>query len=328
MAKIGIISGFLGAGKITLIIKLMEEVFVGKKVAIIENEMGDVNFDGKKIKKEGGTIREISAGCVCCTLLQDFRSTIEELEENIKPDYILVEPSGSANLPAVEEAIFRACQGKAQVDFSITVADAQVCAAFIEQFGEFYRNQLAYAGGIVLSHIDECENEDLQLCLEEVKKVASKVPVFCLPWNQLPAKELVKLAQKQRKPVSEKKYAKEFAPKVTIGGILQQSMMGETSQGFSSVTIPTDRIFTKKELEICLKECREMSKMYGRVLRIKGNVKSNQGYYSFECITGRDYIEESMETETAIVVIGQNLQKKKLVCLFAGEIEWENGDNV
>lgn len=316
MVKIGIISGFLGAGKTTLIIKLMEEVFAGKKVAIIENEMGDVNFDGKKIKKEGGFIREISAGCVCCTLLQDFRSTIEELEKNIKPDYILVEPSGSANLPAVQEAIRRACQGKEQVDFSITVADAQVCTAFIEQFGDFYRNQLAYAGGIVLSHIDECENEELQLCLETVKNVAPEVPVFCLTWDQLPAKELVELAQKQQKSVSEKKYVKEFAPKVTIGGALQQSMMKEKSQVFSSVTIPTEHIFTKKELESCLKECREMSEMYGRVLRIKGNVKSNQGYYTFECITGRDYIEESMETEKAIVVIGQDLRKEQLLRLF------------
>lgn len=316
MAKIGIVSGFLGAGKTTLILKLMEEAFAGKKVAIIENEMGDVNFDGKKIEKEGGTIREISAGCVCCTLLQDFRTTIEELEETMKPDYILVEPSGSANLPAVEEAIYRSCQGKQQVAFAITVADAQVCAAFIEQFGEFYRNQLAYAGGIVLSHIDECENEDLQLCLEAVKKVAPEVPVFCLTWDQLPTKELVKSAQEHRNPVVEKKYVKEFAPKVTIGGVLQQSMMREKSQVFSSVTISTDHIFAKKELESCLKECREMSKLYGRVLRIKGNVKSNQGYYTFECITGRDYIEESMETETAIVVIGQDLQKEQLVRLF------------
>lgn len=316
MAKIGIISGFLGAGKTTLIIKLMEEVFAGKKVVIIENEMGDINFDGKKLQKEGGFIREISAGCVCCTLLQDFRSTIEELEENIKPDYILVEPSGSANLPAVEEAIRRACHGKEQVDFSITVADAQVCVAFIEQFGEFYRNQLAYARGIVLSHIDECDNEELQLCLETVKKVAPDIPIFCLPWDQLPTKELVKSAQEHRNPVIEKKYVKEFAPKVTIGGVLQQSTVREMYQVFSSVTIPTDRIFTKKELEICLKECREMSKMYGRVIRIKGNVKSDQGYYTFECITGRDYIEESMETETAIVVIGQDLRKEQLVRLF------------
>ena len=171
----------------------------------------------------------------------------------------------------------------------------------------------------MLSHIDECEQEELQECLEAVGKVAPDVSVFCMPWDHLPAKELVKLAKKQQKPVGEKKFVKEFAPKVTLGGVLKQPIVSEKSQFFSSVTIFTDHMFSKEELKTCLKECREKVKEYGRVLRVKGNVRDAEGYLSFESITGRDYIEESLEKETAIVVIGQNLQKERLFGLFTGK---------
>lgn len=221
MAEIGIISGFLGAGKTSLLLTLMKTVFSGKKVAIIENEAGDVVFDDAKIKSEGGVVRELSAGCVCCTLLQDFRTTIEELEKNVKPDYILVEPSGSANLPAVQEAIYRACQGKKQASFSITVADATVCPVLIEQFGAFYRNQLSYAGGIILSHIEECEEEELQYCIEAIKQVAPDVPVIAKPWEQLQWDDVIAMARDNQKASDGHSFAKEFAPKITLGGALK-----------------------------------------------------------------------------------------------------------
>ena len=186
MAKIDIISGFLGAGKTTLIQKLLKEALKGEKVVLIENEFGEIGIDGGFLKDAGIEVTEMNSGCICCSLVGDFGSALKEVVTQYDPDRIIIEPSGVGKLSDVIKAV----QGVAEdVDLDlnsfVTVADAKKCKMYIKNFGEFYNNQVEYAGSIILSRTGDVAedklNESVALLHEHNEKAEEKklLVTFC-----------------------------------------------------------------------------------------------------------------------------------------------------
>ena len=179
MTKIDIISGFLGAGKTTLIKKLLKEAFQGEQVVLIENEFGEIGIDGGFLKEAGIQIREMNSGCICCSLVGDFGASLKEVIGQYHPDRILIEPSGVGKLSDVIKAV-QGVQKEAELVLNsyTTVVDAKKCKMYMRNFGEFFNNQVAYAGAIILSRtdlIDEQKAEQSREMLREINKAAAIV---------------------------------------------------------------------------------------------------------------------------------------------------------
>ena len=165
MTKIDIFSGFLGAGKTTLIKKLIAEAYSGEKLVLIENEFGEINIDGGFLKESGIEISEMSAGCICCSLVGDFNKALKEVVAQFHPDRILIEPSGVGKLSDVIVAVERTvdeCLGELKLNSYVTVADASKVKVYMKNFGEFYNNQIEAAGTIILSRTQKLSQEKLE----------------------------------------------------------------------------------------------------------------------------------------------------------------------
>ncbi len=186
MTKINVISGFLGAGKTTLIKKLLAEVFGGQKIVLIENEFGEIGIDGGFLKEAGVQITEMNSGCICCSLVGDFGKALEEVLQKFSPDRIIIEPSGVGKLSDV----MRAVEGVAEhtdveLDSSITVADATKCKIYMKNFGEFFNNQIEYADTIVLSRTQNMKQEKLEEAVKLLQEHNEKAAVITTPWDEL-----------------------------------------------------------------------------------------------------------------------------------------------
>ena len=170
MTKIDLFSGFLGAGKTTLIKKLIAEAYTGEKLVIIENEFGDISIDGGFLQEAGVQIREMNAGCICCSLVGDFKTALLQVYRDYAPDRILIEPSGVGKLSDV----IRAVEGGGEADLVLngctTVVDAKKCKMYMKNFGEFFNDQLQYAKTIVLSHTDSLSEEKINDCIALLKE--------------------------------------------------------------------------------------------------------------------------------------------------------------
>ena len=151
MTKIDIFSGFLGAGKTTLIKKLIKEAFAGQQVVLIENEFGEIGIDGGFLKESGIQINELNAGCICCSLVGDFRTALQQVVEQYHPDRIVIEPSGVGKLSDIVTAVEQASDGELTINALCTVVDAGKCKMYMRYFGEFFNNQVESAGCIILS---------------------------------------------------------------------------------------------------------------------------------------------------------------------------------
>ena len=173
MAKIDIISGFLGAGKTTLIKKLVAEAFQGEKLVIIENEFGEIGIDGGFLKESGIQITEMNSGCICCSLVGDFSEALKEVLEKYSPDRVIIEPSGVGKLSDVAKAVKNA-GGDVQINSTAVVVDASKCKMYMKNYGEFYNNQVEYAGTIILSRTQKISDEIVgKKILEAMEKVNS-----------------------------------------------------------------------------------------------------------------------------------------------------------
>ncbi|MDD3360789.1 MAG: CobW family GTP-binding protein [Hespellia sp.] len=186
MTKIDIISGFLGAGKTTLIKKLLEEAFKGEQVVLIENEFGEIGIDGGFLKDAGIEIKEMNSGCICCSLVGDFGKSLQEVVEKYHPDRILIEPSGVGKLSDVMKAVNDVT---ATVDVKLnsftTVVDVSKCKLYRNNFGEFFSNQIEYAGAIILSRTDTADEEKAQQSVAIIRELNAKAPLITTPIAQL-----------------------------------------------------------------------------------------------------------------------------------------------
>ncbi len=187
MTKIDIISGFLGAGKTTLIKKLLSEAYQGEKLVLIENEFGEISIDGGFLKDSGVQISEMSSGCICCSLVGDFGKALQDVYRQFSPDRIIIEPSGVGKLSDVVVAVQNTIADLPELTLNsfVTVADASKVKVYMKNFGEFYNNQIESAGAIILSRTQKLTAEKLSAAVELLRQKNPKAAIITTPWDQL-----------------------------------------------------------------------------------------------------------------------------------------------
>ena len=199
MTKIDIISGFLGAGKTTLIKKLLSEAFTGEQVVLIENEFGEIGIDGGFLKESGIEIREMNSGCICCSLVGDFGKSLREVVDTYHPDRILIEPSGVGKLSDVIKAV-QDVQDEidAELNSFTTVVDVTKCRIYRKNFGEFFSNQIEYAGAVILSRTDKAKPEKVEEAVALLRELNDKAPFITTPIAQLPGKKILETMESSK----------------------------------------------------------------------------------------------------------------------------------
>lgn len=199
MTKIDILSGFLGAGKTTLIKKLLEEALKGQKVVLIENEFGQVGIDSGFLKDAGIQITEMSAGCICCSLVGDFGKALEEVLDTYQPDRVMIEPSGVGKLSDVIRAVQEVAARKPlEISSFVTVVDALKCKMYAKNFGEFFLDQIAHAGAIVLSRTQDMPQDKLDACVQLLREHNRDARIVTTPWDALTGAQLLAVMEQSQ----------------------------------------------------------------------------------------------------------------------------------
>ena len=197
MTKVNVISGFLGAGKTTLIKKLLDEALKGERIVLIENEFGEIGIDGGFLRDAGVEISEMNSGCICCSLVGDFGEALKKVMDQFHPDRILIEPSGVGKLSDV----IRAVQGVAEhvpemvLGCAVAVADAAKCKVYLKNFGEFYANQIQHAGAIILSRTQKLDQAGLEAATALLREKNKTAPIVTTPWDQLSGEQLLSVME-------------------------------------------------------------------------------------------------------------------------------------
>ncbi len=191
MTKMDIFSGFLGAGKTTLIKKLIKEAYAGEKLVLIENEFGEIGIDGGFLKEAGVEITEMNSGCICCSLVGDFTESLGQVLAQFAPDRILIEPSGVGKLSDVIRAVEKVASDDVKLNSFTTIADATKCRIYMKNFGEFYNDQIEHAGCIVLSRTDGMPQDKLDACMEMLRAHNKTATVITTPWPQLDGAQIL-----------------------------------------------------------------------------------------------------------------------------------------
>ena len=334
MTKIDIFSGFLGAGKTTLIKKLIAEAYAGEKLVLIENEFGEINIDGGFLKESGIEISEMSAGCICCSLVGDFNKALREVVEQFHPDRILIEPSGVGKLSDVIVAVERTVEECPELKLNsyVTVADASKVKVYMKNFGEFYNNQIEAAGTIILSRTQKLSQEKLEAAAALLREKNPDAAILTTPWDELDGKTILSAIEK-----------------VSLSDELLEKMRREhehhhdhdedddhdehehhhehdhddhehhhhhhADDVFSSWGKETPKLYSKAALDDILTKLD--SGDYGHILRAKGIVNGEGGWLEF------DYVPEEHEVRAGhpdytgrLCVIGAELKEDKLAELF------------
>ena len=203
MTKVNIISGFLGAGKTTFIKKLIEDIFAGEKLVLIENEFGEIGIDGGFLKDAGIEVTEMNSGCICCTLVGDFSEALKKVLEEYAPDRVLIEPSGVGKLSDVMKAV-EDVKGKVDIEIagSITVVDGKLAKTYIKNFGEFFKNQVEHAETIVMSRTQMMTDEKIEACVHALRELNKEAAIITTPWDKL-GKEAVLHALEKKHEIEE-----------------------------------------------------------------------------------------------------------------------------
>ncbi|MDE6558108.1 MAG: GTP-binding protein [Clostridia bacterium] len=191
MTKIDVFSGFLGAGKTTLIKKLIKEAYSGEKLVLIENEFGEIGVDGGFMKEAGITVNELNSGCICCSLVGDFAEALKKVVDELHPDRILIEPSGVGKLSDVVRAVERANLADCKINSLTAVVDANKCKIYMKNFGEFFNDQIESAACIVFSHADVASSEKLAAALKLVREHNPDATIVTTEWNLLDGKQIL-----------------------------------------------------------------------------------------------------------------------------------------
>ena len=197
MTKIDIFSGFLGAGKTTLIKKLIKEAYSGEKLVLIENEFGEIGIDGGFLKDAGIEITEMNSGCICCSLVGDFSKALVKVLDEFHPDRIIIEPSGVGKLSDVIKAVRSVETDEAVLNTFTTVADVNKCKMYMKNFGEFYNDQIANASCIVLSHTDIAKSDKVESAVELIRQHNESATIVTTPWDKLDGKDILAAMEKK-----------------------------------------------------------------------------------------------------------------------------------
>ncbi len=306
MTKIDIFSGFLGAGKTTLIKKLLKEAYVGEKVVLIENEFGEIGIDGGFLQDAGIEITEMNSGCICCSLVGDFGKALCEVLEKFSPDRILIEPSGVGKLSDVVHAVQKVLSDDVVLGCAAAVADASKCRVYAKNFGEFYADQLEHASTIVLSRTGGMSEEKIAAAVALVREKNHEATLITTPWDELDGKKM--LAAMESDTLSEALHELEHHHEHCE---CHHHHHHHADEVFTSVGIETARAFTKDELSRLLDSLDET------VLRAKGIVRGEGVWYHFDYVPGEKNIREgSAEVIGRVCVIGAQLDEAKIRELF------------
>ena len=311
MAKIDIISGFLGAGKTTLIKKLIAEAFEGEKLVLIENEFGEIGIDGGFLKEAGIQITEMNSGCICCSLVGDFGEALKEVLTKYSPDRVIIEPSGVGKLSDVVKAV-KNIGDEVQINSTATVVDASKCKMYMKNYGEFYNNQIEYAGTVILSRTQNVSADKLDACLKMIREKNEEASIITTPWDDIQGKNIVEAMEKVNS--LEKELLEEH----------EHHHDGECGCGhhhaddvFTSWGVETAHKFTEEELTEILHKLAE-TKDYGDVLRAKGIVAVAEGeWFHFDLVPEETEIRRGAADFTGrICVIGADLKEDAIKELF------------
>ena len=197
MTKIDIFSGFLGAGKTTLIKKLLKEAYKGEQVVLIENEFGEIGIDGGFLKEAGVEIREMNSGCICCSLVGDFGTALKEVIAKYEPQRIVIEPSGVGKLSDVIKAVQK-IENEVEIKLNsfTTVVDATKCKMYMKNYGEFYNNQIEYAGTVILSRTQKVSDDKLDTCVKMIREKNDEASIITTPWDDINGKNILEAMEK------------------------------------------------------------------------------------------------------------------------------------
>ena len=355
MTKIDIFSGFLGAGKTTLIQKLLKEALVGEKVVLIENEFGEIGIDGGFMKEAGIEVTEMNSGCICCSLVGDFGDALRKVIDQYHPDRILIEPSGVGKLSDVIRAVEQVAGSVPEVQMGsfVTAADAGKCKMYIKNFGEFFLNQIEYAGTILLSRTKGMSPEKLEPVVELLRKHNDKARILTTPWDELSGETILSamtedhsLAEQMlSQVVAEARHAHahehhehdahcdhehdahcdhdhEHDAHCCCGHYGHHGHHGHGHHGhdadevFESWGVTTVRAFTEEGLHHML--CQLEDEAYGIVLRAKGIVPGEDGrWIHFDYTPGEPNVRRGGADYTGrLCVIGAKLNEPRLAELF------------
>ena len=321
MAKIDIISGFLGAGKTTLIQKLLKEALKGEKVVLIENEFGEIGIDGGFLKDAGIEVTEMNSGCICCSLVGDFGSALKEVVTQYNPDRIIIEPSGVGKLSDVIKAVQGVAEDvKLDLNSFVTVADAKKCKMYIKNFGEFYNNQVEYAGSIILSRTGDVTEDKLNESVALLREHNEKAAIITTPWDELSGEQILKVMEDGNDMVKELLEEEEICP--VCGGHHDHDHDHDhhhhhADEVFTSWGKETPKKYNKEELETILQKLSK-DDSYGMILRSKGILQTEDGsWVQFDLVPGEYEIREGSADYTGrICVIGSKLKEDELEGLF------------
>ncbi len=324
MIKVNIISGFLGAGKTTLIKKLISEVYKGEKIALIENEFGEIGIDGGFLKDAGIEIKEMNSGCICCSLVGDFGKALGELAKTYSPERIIIEPTGVGKLSDVIGAIKNISDCELELDASITVVDGTKCKLYHKNFGEFYNNQIENANCILMTRMDKITDDKLSNSLAVLKELNEKASVITTPLTELTSENILS-ALKGAKGLADELLAAhhhehdhyhEHSEDCDCGCHDHEHHHGHhADEAFSSWGIETPKSYTDTEIKQILNDLD--SGEYGKVLRGKGIVKGDNCWIYFDYVPGEAEIRTGSPDYTGrICIIGAELNETKLAERF------------
>ncbi|MDO4966229.1 MAG: GTP-binding protein [Lachnospiraceae bacterium] len=344
MTKIDIISGFLGAGKTTLIRKLIEEVFKGEKLVLIENEYGEVGIDGGFLKDSGIQISEMNSGCICCTLVGDFDKNLREVIATYTPDRILIEPSGVGKLSDVMTSVIKLEEElDVKLNGLVTVVNAIKAKKQMKAFGEFFNNQIEYATTIVLSRTQGMDEAKLEECVKDMQTLNSKAAIITTPWDSIKGEMILKVLEGQdnleMKTLAEAEHERhehehhhhhdhdhehehhhEHGEDCTCGchdHDHEHHHHHHADDVFISWGKETPHKFEKATIENAMKKFAE-TEDYGIVVRSKGIVESTDGEWIYFDFVDGDYELRTGEPDYTgrLVVIGAELKEHEIEELF------------
>lgn len=356
MTKIDIVSGFLGAGKTTLIKKLLKDALADTKVVLIENEFGEIGIDGGFLKEAGIEIKEMNSGCICCSLVGDFGASLKEVMKTYSPERILIEPSGVGKLSDVMKAVQNVIDEKDVVlNSAVAVVDAVKCKMYMKNFGEFFSNQIAHAGTIVLSRTGNISQEKLDACIALIREHNEKAVIITTPWEELDGKDILATIEGAKDLEAElmaeimahyheeeehhhhghehhdheehdhhehhdheehdHHHHHDHGPDCTCG--CHNHDHHHADEIFTSWGMETPAAYGREEIEKILEEL-DREEAYGLVLRAKGMVPCvSGGWIYFDYVPEERNVREGKPDVTGkFCVIGSNLRQEALAELF------------
>ena len=337
MTKIDIISGFLGAGKTTFIKKMLEDVFKGEKIVLIENEFGEVGIDGGFLKDSGIEITEMNSGCICCSLVGDFGKNLREVIERFHPDRILIEPSGVGKLSDVMKSVKDVEEEQdVKLNGRITVVNTLKATKQMKAFGEFFNNQIEYATVVVLSRTQNAKPEQTEVVVKAVQEKNPEAAIITTPWNEIDGKQIYKVIE-EKKSLEEElmeehhhdhehehhhDHDHDHGEDCTCGchdhdHDHEHHHHHHADDVFTSWGTETPHVFKKETIENALKAFCE-TEDYGVILRAKGIVPSEDGtWIYFDMVDGEYELRTGEPDYTGrLCVIGTNVEENKLKELF------------